>query len=131
MQVVDAKSVEPTQDPTNPTLQTLETNKPPVDDPMAPVPPLEVVIPPAQPLPIEDPDGVTSGAVQPPGSTGGPITRIPTNESSDHRDSMTDEEVAMLDEQEEEERLVRSGGNGIPIGPVSFSSLSHLTTIKH
>jgi hypothetical protein len=24
----------------------------------------------------------------------------------------------MLDEQEEEERLIRSGGNGIPVGPV-------------
>jgi hypothetical protein len=83
--------------------------------------PTEVVIPPAPPCPpVPEPGGVTSAAVQPPGSTGEPITRVPTNESSEYPDSITDEEVAMLDEQEEEERLIRNGGNGIPFGPVSF-----------
>lgn len=91
-----------------------------VDDLMILVP-TEVVIPPAAPcLPVQEPGGVTSAAVQPPGSTGEPITRVPTNESSEYPDSITDEEVAMLDEQEEEERLIRNGGNGIPFGPVSF-----------
>lgn len=85
--------------------------------------PTEVIIPPAaaaQCLPVEEgPGQVTSGAVQPPGSTGEPITRIPTNESSEYPDSISDEEVAMFDEQEEEDRLIRNGGNGIPVGPVS------------
>ncbi|KAJ3557745.1 hypothetical protein NP233_g11664 [Leucocoprinus birnbaumii] len=85
---------------------------------MTPVPAEVIVSPAAQLLPIEETDGVTSGAVQPPGSTGEPIARIPTNESSTYPDSITDEEVAMLDEQEEEERLIRNGGNGIPFGPV-------------
>ncbi|XP_006461036.1 hypothetical protein AGABI2DRAFT_185336 [Agaricus bisporus var. bisporus H97] len=83
--------------------------------------PTEVIIPPAaaaQCLPVEEgPGQVTSGAVQPPGSTGEPITRIPTNESSEYPDSISDEEVAMFDEQEEEDRLIRNGGNGIPVGP--------------
>lgn len=126
MDVVEAKNGEPSSqsgDSVTVAPQHQETSQAPVDDPMLPVP-AEVIVPPAaQLLPIEETDGVTSGAVQPPGSTGEQITRIPTNESSDYPDSMTDEEVAMLDEQEEEERLIRNGGNGIPIGPVSLHSL--------
>ncbi|KAF9446388.1 NIF-domain-containing protein [Macrolepiota fuliginosa MF-IS2] len=85
-----------------------------VDDPMTPIP---TVPPVAQLMPFEEADRITPATVQSPASTGEPIARIPTNESSEYPDSITDEEVAMLDEQEEEERLIRSGGNGIPIGP--------------
>ncbi|KAF5355014.1 hypothetical protein D9756_005220 [Leucocoprinus leucothites] len=97
--------------------QPQESTQALVDDPMTPVP-AELIVPPtAQLLPMEVTDGVTSGAVQPPGSTGEPIARIPTNESSMYPDSISDDEAAMLDEQEEEERLIRNGGNGIPVGP--------------
>ncbi|KXN90900.1 hypothetical protein AN958_02682 [Leucoagaricus sp. SymC.cos] len=107
----------PAADPIASAPQQQESTQALVDDPMTPVH-AEVIVPPAaQLLPMDETDGVTSGAVQPPGSTGEPIARIPTNDSSMYPDSITDEEVAMLDEQEEEERLIRNGGNGIPIGP--------------
>lgn len=124
IETIEAKTPEASSQPDNsPAVasQQQDTSRAFVDDPMAPA---EVVVPPAaQLLPLEETDGVTSGAVQPPGSTGEPIARIPTNESSDYPDSMMDEEIAMLDEQEEEERLMRNGGNGIPIGPVSLLPL--------
>lgn len=72
-------------------------------------------------LPEDETDGVTSGAVQPPGSTGDPIVRTLTRDSSDSSDgtSFSEDEVQhMVDEQAEEERLIRNGGAGIPIGPV-------------
>ncbi|KAH8828312.1 protein phosphatase [Flagelloscypha sp. PMI_526] len=81
-----------------------------------------VVAPPpaAHLLPPEETDGVTSGAVQPPGSTlqQGQIAHSQDVED-DSEGSYTDydHDQAMLDEQEEEERLIRSGGNGIPVGP--------------
>jgi RNA polymerase II subunit A small phosphatase-like protein len=85
----------------------------------------EVIVPPppsAHLLPEDETDGLTSGAVQPPGSTGDHIIRTNTHDSEDSDGtSYTDDEGEdrrMQDEQDEEERLIRSGGSGIPIGPV-------------
>ncbi|KAJ7703263.1 HAD-like domain-containing protein [Mycena rosella] len=73
-------------------------------------------------LPEDETDGLTSGAVQPPGSTGELIARTHTRDSSEDSDgtSFTDDEGddrRALDEQAQEERLIRNGGSGIPIGP--------------
>ncbi|TRM69569.1 HAD-like domain-containing protein [Schizophyllum amplum] len=81
----------------------------------------EVIVPPPSAVtPDEDPDGVTSGSVQPPGSTGEPaLTRAHTRES-ESEGSYTEydaEDRQSLDEQAEEERLIRKGGNGLPVGP--------------
>ena len=85
----------------------------------------EVIVPPPSSthlLPEDETDGVTSGAVQPPGSTGDQVVRTNTHESEDSDGtSYTDDEGEdrhMLDEQDEEERLIRNGGSGIPIGAV-------------
>jgi len=72
--------------------------------------------------PEDETDGLTSGAVQPPGSTGDPIVRTHTRDSSEDSEgtSFTDDEGddrRALDEQAQEERLIRNGGSGIPIGP--------------
>jgi len=83
----------------------------------------EVVVPPTPTiphlLPPEETEGMTSGAVQPPGSKGDtPVhekaqhTPISENEDSEY----TDEDPDELDD--EEDRLIYSGGAGIPIGPV-------------
>lgn len=74
-------------------------------------------------LPEDETDGLTSGAVQPPGSTGDLIARTHTRDSSEDSDgtSFTDDEGddrRALDEQAQEERLIKNGGSGIPIGPV-------------
>lgn len=88
----------------------------------------DIVIPPpvsATLLPNDETDGMTSGAVQPPGSLG--TTEIVHTHSHDSssddsdRTSFTDEEHELHhihDEQDEEARLKKSGGSGIPIGPV-------------
>lgn len=91
----------------------------------------EVIIPPPPSthlLPEDETDGLTSGAVQPPGSTGEQhqIARSHTRDSSDDSDgtNYTDDEGDnhhIIDEQAEEERLIRNGGSGIPIGPVCFN----------
>ncbi|KIM31419.1 hypothetical protein M408DRAFT_259128 [Serendipita vermifera MAFF 305830] len=76
----------------------------------------ELVVPPSEPdlLPLAETEGVTSGAVQPPGSTG--------VEGSDSEGSVVDEDRHRpLEEEDDEERLILNGGNGIPIGPVSIS----------
>ncbi|KAJ3827980.1 NIF-domain-containing protein [Lentinula raphanica] len=85
----------------------------------------EIVIPPppsTQLLPEDETDGVTSGAVQPPGSTGEPLVRTITQDSDEDTDGshFTEEQdygQLLLAEQAEEERLIRNGGSGIPIGP--------------
>lgn len=74
-------------------------------------------------LPEDETDGLTSGAVQPPGSTGELIARTHTRDSSEESDgtSFTDDEGddrRAYDEQAQEERLIKNGGSGIPIGPV-------------
>ncbi|KAJ7096387.1 HAD-like domain-containing protein [Mycena epipterygia] len=73
-------------------------------------------------LPEDETDGLTSGAVQPPGSTGELIARTHTRDSSEDSDgtSFTDDEGddrRAYDEQAQEERLIKNGGSGIPIGP--------------
>lgn len=87
----------------------------------------DVLVPPppsAHLLPEDETDGMTSGAVQPPGSTGDQIARSHTIDSSEDSDgtSYTDDDIDhrqhMRDEQEEEDRLIKNGGSGIPIGPV-------------
>ncbi|KAJ7497231.1 NIF-domain-containing protein [Mycena latifolia] len=85
----------------------------------------EIIVQPppsAQLLPEDETDGLTSGAVQPPGSTGELIARTHTRDSSEDSDgtSFTDDEGddrRALDEQAQEERLIKNGGSGIPIGP--------------
>jgi carboxy-terminal domain RNA polymerase II polypeptide A small phosphatase len=89
----------------------------------------EVIVPPppsTQLLPEDETDGVTSGAVQPPGSTGETLVRSVTRDSEEESDGthFTDEDEipggdlrrSLLEEQAEEERLIRNGGLGIPIG---------------
>ncbi|KAJ3903788.1 NIF-domain-containing protein [Lentinula edodes] len=88
----------------------------------------EIIIPPppsTQLLPEDETDGVTSGAVQPPGSTGEPLIRSITHDSDEDTDGThftedqgEDLQQSLLsEEQAEEERLIRNGGSGIPIGP--------------
>ncbi|KAF9461294.1 HAD-like domain-containing protein [Collybia nuda] len=84
----------------------------------------EIIVPPPPSthlLPEDETDGLTSGAVQPPGSTVDQVVRSNTHDSSEESDgtSYTDddgEDRRMLDENEEEARLIRQGGSGIPIG---------------
>lgn len=67
---------------------------------------------------------MTSGAVQPPGSHGTEMIHTHSHDSSEDSDhtSFTDDENyhQKHEEQDEEERLMKSGGSGIPIGPVCF-----------
>ncbi|RPD57610.1 NIF-domain-containing protein [Lentinus tigrinus ALCF2SS1-7] len=96
------------------------------------VPDGEVIVPPTptkQLLPLSETDGLTSGAVQPPGSTGENLThahlydkRVARDAGDDSDSSFTDEgnfhEMITIDEvEDEEQRLIKSGGTGIPIGP--------------
>jgi carboxy-terminal domain RNA polymerase II polypeptide A small phosphatase len=106
-----------------------------ISDPAVIVPPS----PKSHRLPKEVTAGVTSGAVQPPGSTGveDPEERERDSEQSESS-SFTDEEehergvlspnvgagagpgLHEEDLEDEEDRLIMSGGVGIPIGPVSL-----------
>ena len=96
----------------------------------------DIIVPPTptkQLLPLSETDGLTSGAVQPPGSTGENLTPTPTSHydksrrrdaSDDSDSSFTDEgnyhDTILIDEvEDEEQRLIRSGGTGILVGPVS------------
>jgi hypothetical protein len=85
------------------------------------------VVPPSpskQLLPLEETEGVTSGAVQPPGSTGEDHARSHTSMGEETDDEFEDV-IEMDAEQEEEDRLIRNGGMGIPVDLVSrlwFSS---------
>lgn len=107
-----------------PAPQSLSLVVPPPITVTAPPSPTDsqVIVPPppsAHTLPDEETDGLTSGAVQPPGSTGELVRTITRDSSSQESDgtSFTDEEAELIDEQAEEERLIRNGGSGIPIGP--------------
>ncbi|EAU91287.2 protein phosphatase [Coprinopsis cinerea okayama7 len=82
----------------------------------------DVLVPPpihTHVLPPDETDGLTSGAVQPPGSTGTDVARTPTHDSGSDSDraSVSDDEDYHIHEEDEEERLIRNGGSGIPIGP--------------
>lgn len=90
----------------------------------------EVIIPPSkQLLPESETEGVTSGAVQAPGSTGDEILHDHTmhghlsGNETDDTGATGDEEYQdannMEDIEDEEDRLIRQGGAGIPIGLVS------------
>lgn len=120
----------------NRTALPLDTCKPPTSNTIADgvesSSPLDsdVLVPPPPSthlLPEEETDGMTSGAVQPPGSTGEQIARSHTMDSSEDSDgtSYTDDDIDhrqhMRDEQDEEDRLIRNGGSGIPIGHVCHS----------
>ncbi|KIM45034.1 hypothetical protein M413DRAFT_441678 [Hebeloma cylindrosporum] len=78
-----------------------------------------VVTPPvsASLLPQDETDGMTSGAVQPPGSSGTEIVHTHSHDSddSDHT-NYTDDDHDLPHEDDEEVRLIKSGGSGIPIG---------------
>ena len=75
----------------------------------------DVIVPPTPGthhiLPESETGGVTSGAVQAPGSTGN------EHDESEHS-TISDEPSKPYAEEDEEERLIMNGGNGIPIGPV-------------
>ncbi|KAF4621493.1 hypothetical protein D9613_000616 [Agrocybe pediades] len=108
----------------SPPLAAGFTLPPPISNPPSPTD-SDIVVPPpvsASLLPEDETDGMTSGAVQPPGSSGTEIVHTHTHDSSDESDrtSFTDDEDALRlfqDEQEEEQRLIKAGGSGIPIGP--------------
>ncbi len=103
---------------------------------VVPPPPLqdgEVVVPPTptrQLLPLSETDGLTSGAVQPPGSTGEEtkqeIVQVVVGDSGEESDgSYSEDEVFTVglrveDLEDEEQRLIKQGGTGLPIGPVSY-----------
>jgi RNA polymerase II subunit A small phosphatase-like protein len=64
---------------------------------------------------------MTSGAVQPPGSSGTTEvfhtpTTLTSHDSDSDRTSLSEED-RVQEELDEEERLIRNGGSGIPIGP--------------
>jgi RNA polymerase II subunit A small phosphatase-like protein len=80
----------------------------PTDDPAVVVPPS-----PSTQVRTEDPESLTSGSVQPPGSTG----REHENESEDTSFTDDDMDKDIQEAEDEEERLIREGGAGIPIGP--------------
>ena len=100
------------------------------------VPDCEIIIPPTptkQLLPLSETDGLTSGAVQPPGSTGENLNHTPTilydkshvHDASDDSDSSFSDEgefneaILINQAEDEEQRLIKSGGAGIPIDAVS------------
>ena len=98
-----------------PTPEPIKVNtEKPVDEP-------EVVTPTTPTLlPEEETQGLTAGAVQPPGSTG--VAPLPEKhsdgEESDRTDYSDDDlDDHLLDEDEEEDRLILNGGTGIPMGP--------------
>ena len=86
------------------------------------------VVPTPHLLPEEETEGATSGAVVPPGATG---ISPPTPERQHHTQdeghesdgtSFTEDDDLdePLDDDDEEDRLIRQGGAGIPVGPVCF-----------
>ncbi|SJK97406.1 uncharacterized protein ARMOST_00658 [Armillaria ostoyae] len=97
-----------------PHVMTQESSSPQDPDVIVP-PPSSVYL-----LPQDETDGVTSGAVQPPGSTGEPIARTPTRDTDDSEATSymdDDGDDTQIDMQAEEDRLIKNGGCGIPIGP--------------
>lgn len=100
-----------------------------VSSPPTPTDPEIIILPPPNThlLPEDETDGVTSGSVQPPGSTGHDIqiTRTHTRDTDESDDTYTDDEVDIrqqeIEEQAEEDMLIRSGGSGIPLDEVCTS----------
>jgi RNA polymerase II subunit A small phosphatase-like protein len=98
-----------------------------------------VIVPPTPPshvLPRDETGGVTSGAVQPPGSTGDESRRSSRHgtdfgvddESEENAGALAPVQDDLTDEDDEEERLIREGGAGIPIGPVCLGNNSYFFT---
>ena len=130
-----------------PTLQQLNVTPP---EPAAPDNNLDIVVPPTptKVIPESETGGVTSSAVVPPGSTAGEVAQLfarqahePSSGDESDGTSFTEDEEAEdvhgVDEAEDDEdRLILSGGAGIPIGPVSASTSllrvwdTHLLFIK-
>lgn len=89
----------------------------------------DVIVPPKLLLPESETEGVTSGAVQPPGSTGEEImhdhpthhNHVSGNETDETGGSGDEEyeDANNMEDEDDEDRLIRQGGAGIPIGPVS------------
>jgi RNA polymerase II subunit A small phosphatase-like protein len=111
--------------PITPTFPLKDLSKPDLDiisPPLATPTDTEVIVTPpvsASLLPEDETDGVTSGAVQPPGSSGTEIVHTHSHDSddSDHT-SYTEDDHDLPHEDDEEVRLIKSGGSGIPIGLV-------------
>lgn len=93
---------------------------------------IAIVVPPTptkQLLPLSETDGLTSGAVQPPGSTGEEtkhnVVRVTVGEPGDEdtdgssEDEQFEEGHLVQEWEDDEQRLIREGGAGIPVGPVS------------
>ncbi|KAI0630230.1 NIF-domain-containing protein [Trametes polyzona] len=104
----------------------------PITIPAPVIPDADVIVPPTptkQLLPLDETDGLTSGAVQPPGSTGENLShsilhhqRVARDSGDESDSSFTEEgnfqELITVDEvEDEEQRLIRLGGAGIPTGP--------------
>jgi len=104
---------------------------------------LDIIVPPTptKVIPESETGGVTSSAVVPPGSTAEEVAHLralqahesSSGDESDGTSFTEDEEVEDvpgIDEvEDDEDRLILSGGAGIPIGPVSAMTL--LSTIFH
>ncbi|KAK7692464.1 hypothetical protein QCA50_004089 [Cerrena zonata] len=104
--------------PTAPARPLIVVPPPTISDPDIVVPPT----PTKQLLPLSETDGLTSGAVQPPGSTGEEHYVVSTEPGEESDGSYSDDEVftAALRAEEledEEQRLIKQGGAGLPIGP--------------
>ncbi|PPQ99724.1 hypothetical protein CVT24_009707 [Panaeolus cyanescens] len=88
----------------------------PTDSDIIVTPPLSANL-----LPQEETDGVTSGAVVPPGSIGADVNHSRSSDDSadaSDRSTVSDlEPTTTPHELDEEERLIKQGGTGIPIGP--------------
>lgn len=129
----DAGSSSETRDAVEPVILTPLTLQPQTPSVNA-----EVIVPPTPTthlLPRSETEGVTSGAVQPPGSTGGSVhhekvhsrdSTVPSNASEgddSEGTSFTEDEdledgTVPDDLEDEEDKLILSGGAGIPIGAV-------------
>ena len=117
----------------DPTPQQLKVTPP---EPTTPDINLDIVVPPTPTkiIPESETGGVTSSAVVPPGSTAEEVAQLRAQQAHEHSSgdesdgtSFTEDEevedVPGIDEgEDDEDRLILSGGAGIPIGPVSAST---------
>ncbi|KAL1942123.1 hypothetical protein VTO73DRAFT_6653 [Trametes versicolor] len=128
------KETETAQHGTRESSTSTSVNAPvlqPLTIPTSAMPDVDIVVPPTpthQLLPLSETDGLTSGAVQPPGSTGENLShsvlhhRVARDSGEESDSSFTDDgnfhELITVDEvEDEEQRLIRLGGSGIPTGP--------------
>jgi len=92
-----------------------------VDSDVVVTPPLSAAL-----LPEDETDGMTSGAVQPPGSSGSTdIFHTPTSHDSDSDRTSYSEDDHEIDD---DDRLIRNGGSGIPFDLVRPLQLPSLLT---